>query len=71
MAFNRKLISGNMGVGSDAPALYTYLGATADLTAANIQTTNIKPGDTIIVTPAIGTLPVFTTVGSDYVLVTS
>jgi len=71
MAFERKLLTGNTGAGSDAPAIYTYLGDKADLTATNIQTTNIKPGDTILVTAAIGTIPVLATVGSDYALVTA
>lgn len=49
MAFDRKLLTGNTGAGSSAPAVYTYLGAEADLTAANIKTTDIKPNDVIII----------------------
>lgn len=49
MAFDRKLLTGNTGAGSSAPAVYTYLGDVADLTVANIQSTDIKPNDVIIV----------------------
>ena len=50
---DRKLLTGVSGVGSFGPALYTYGGAEADLTPADLQTTNIKPSDVIIVSDGV------------------
>ena len=56
MAFIRKQLSGNVGVGSDAPTLYTYLGAVADLNDdAVLKSFNAKGGDIIMVIDAIAT----------------
>lgn len=49
MAFDRKNFTGNMGVGSNAPAVFSYVGEEADLTSANLQTMDVKPGDIIMV----------------------
>ena len=65
----RTLLSGNISVGSDAPAVYTYLGATGELTTADIESTNIKPGDTIMVTETIGALPIICAVDATFTLV--
>ena len=70
MAFDRKLLTGNTGAGSNAPAVYTYLGEEADLTAANIQTTDIKPNDVIIIVDVTQTTaPVVKAVTDAYALV--
>ena len=66
MAFDRKLLSGNVGSGSGAPVLFTYTGVVADLTDANVKTTNMKPGDIVIITAADGSAGAIAVVQSDY-----
>lgn len=53
MAFDRKLLTGNTGVGSFAPAIYTYGGDEVDLTPTDLQTTNVKPTDIIIISDGV------------------
>jgi len=56
MAFTRTNLSGNLGVGSNAPALYTYLGTAADLNNdAVLKSFKAKGGDIIMVIDAITT----------------
>ena len=53
MAFNRKTLTGNTGVGSTAPASYNYLGTAADLNDdATLKSFNAKGGDIIMVVDA-------------------
>jgi len=50
MAFSRTELSGNLGVGSNAPALYTYLGTAADLNDdVVLKSFKAKGGDIIMV----------------------
>jgi len=56
MAFTRTDLSGNLGTGSNAPALFTYLGVAADLNSDVIlKSFGAKGGDIIMVIDAIAT----------------
>jgi hypothetical protein len=56
MAFIRTNLTGNVGAGSSAPTLYTYLGTAADLNNdAVLKSFNAKGGDILIVVAATDT----------------